>query len=263
MGRVVPAVARAFDILELFLDGGETISAPEITRRLDLPRTTVHELVATLVARSYLAPVPEGGNRYRLGVRAFQLGSRYLGHLDLVTEGQLAARQVASACDETVHVAILEGTEVTYIAKVDSTHAVRMVSGVGRRLPAHCTAVGKMLLASLPEAVLDARFPADRQLPSMTPNSIVSLGQLKRELAEIRARGLAYDYCESNLDVACVAAPVLDHRAEVAAAMSISVPTSRWNAGKQEEYSRLVADGARRLSVQLGHQPAAAAAAGG
>jgi DNA-binding IclR family transcriptional regulator len=255
MGRVVPAVARAFDILELFLDGQDTLSAPEIGHRLGLPRTTVHELVATLVARRYLAPAAGGGTRYRLGIRAFQLGSRYTGHLDLMTEGQVAARQVAAVCDETVHVAILEGTEVTYVAKVDSTHAVRMVSGVGRRLPAHCTAVGKMLLSALPDSALEARYPADRQLPAMTPNSIVSLSQLKRQLAEVRDRGLASEHCESNLDVACVAAPVFDHRGETVAAMSISVPISRWDAGKQEEYGRLVADGARRLSDQLGYWP--------
>ena len=131
MGRLVPAVTRALDILELFLEGDGTLSAPDIVRRLQLPRTTVHELVTTLAARSYIVQVPGPPGRYRLGVRPYQLGSRYAEQLDLAAEGQQVARAVAETCDETVHVAILEGTDVIYIAKVDSTHAVRMVSAAG------------------------------------------------------------------------------------------------------------------------------------
>jgi DNA-binding IclR family transcriptional regulator len=252
MGRIVPAVARALDVLELFLGDTETLSTPEIVARLELPRTTGHELVTTLVARSWLAPVPGSPGRFRLGVRSFQLGSAYAGRLDLAREGRAAAEQVAAACDETVHVAILDGTDVTYIAKVDSTHAVRMVSAVGRRLPAHCTAVGKMLLAGLSEAALDARYRHDRPLPAMTPNSVTSVGALKRALAQVRERGRASEYCESNPDVACVAAGVFDHAGEMVAAMSISVPTSRWSAERQERWGELVAEGARALSAQLG-----------
>src|SRR5690606_26887314 len=113
-------------------------------------------------------PVAGEPGRYRLGVRPYQLGARYAEHLDLAAEGQQVARTIAETCDETVHVAILEDTDVIYIAKVDSTHAVRMVSAAGRRLPAHCTSVGKMLLASLPEQELAARLPDGARLTAMT-----------------------------------------------------------------------------------------------
>src|SRR5262245_34818246 len=86
MGRLVPAVTRALDILELFLEGDGTLSAPDVIRRLGLPRTTVHELLTTLAARSYLVPVAEQPGRYRLGVRTYQLGSRYAEQLDLAAE---------------------------------------------------------------------------------------------------------------------------------------------------------------------------------
>ncbi len=211
MGRLVPAVTRALDILELFLDGDGTLSAPDIVRKLQLPRTTVHELVhelvSTLAARKYIVPVAGQPGRYRLGVRPYQLGARYAEHLDLAAEGQQVARSVAETCDETVHVAILEHTDVIYIAKVDSTHAVRMVSAAGRRLPAHCTSVGKMLLASLPEQELAARFPDGAELAAMTPNSITDPAVLRGRLAEIRGRGVAVESRESNPDVSCVAAP--------------------------------------------------------
>ncbi|QKV68643.1 MULTISPECIES: IclR family transcriptional regulator [Streptomyces] len=254
MGRRVPAVSRALDILELFLEGDGTLSAPEITRRLQLPRTTVHELVTTLAARSYLVPVPEQPGRYRLGVRTYQLGSRYAEQLDLAAEGQQVARAVAETCGETVHVAVLEDADVIYIAKVDSTHAVRMVSATGRRLPAHCTAVGKMLLAALPPAELAARLPAE--LTAMTPNSLTSTEALRAELARVRERGIAYEQRESNPDVSCVAAPVRDRSGRVVAALSVSVPMIRWSAERQEELAGLAARGAADLSERLGHHGA-------
>ncbi|WP_328538935.1 IclR family transcriptional regulator [Streptomyces sp. NBC_00344] len=253
MGRLVPAVTRALDILELFLEGDGSLSAPDVTRRLQLPRTTVHELLTTLAARAYLVPVPEQPGRYRLGVRTYQLGSRYAEQLDLAAEGQQVAREVAETCDETVHVAILEDTDVIYIAKVDSTHAVRMVSAAGRRLPAHCTSVGKMLLASLPEAERDARI-SGRELTAMTPNSMTDADALREALAAIRERGVAVEHRESNPDVSCVAAPVRNGAGRVVAALSISVPMIRWSDERESELEQLALKGAAELSTRLGHR---------
>ncbi|WP_377272440.1 IclR family transcriptional regulator [Peterkaempfera sp. SMS 1(5)a] len=252
MGRLVPAVVRALDILELFLDGDGTLSTPEITKQLDLPRTTVHELVTTLAARSYLVPVPEQPGKWQLGLRTYQLGSRYADRADLATEARAVAREVAARCGETVHVGVLDGTEVVYIAKVDSSHAVRMVSAVGRRLPAHCTAVGKMMLASLPEQELAARYPAGTRLEAMTPHTLTTAEALRSDLAETRDRGTSREFCESNSDVACVAAPVRDAEGATVAAMSVSVPTLRWSEERGEELSALVAEGAMELSRRLG-----------
>ncbi|QPP09022.1 IclR family transcriptional regulator [Streptomyces bathyalis] len=254
MGRLVPAVTRALDVLELFLDCEGTLSAPEITRKLQLPRTTVHELVTTLTARSYLEQPPDQPGRYRLGVRGYQLGSRYAEKLDLAAEGQRVARSVADTCDETVHVAILEGRDVIYIAKVDSTHAVRMVSAAGRRLPAHCTSVGKMLLASLPDEELEATLAGGDPLVAMTPRSITSPQELRKALAEIRERGVAVEQQESNPDVSCVAAPVRDAGGKVVAALSISVPTVRWSEERRGELESLATKGAAELSGRLGHR---------
>ncbi|MFF7409270.1 IclR family transcriptional regulator [Streptomyces lydicus] len=254
MGRLVPAVTRALDILELFLEGDGTLSAPEITRKAQLPRTTVHELVTTLAARSYLVPVPGQSGRYRLGVRTYQLGSRYAEQLDLAAEGQQVAREVAETCDETVHVAILEDLDVIYIAKVDSVHAVRMVSAAGRRLPAHCTSVGKMLLAALPADELDTRLEEAGELAAMTHDSITDPEALRSALAAVRERGIAVEHRESNPDVSCVAAPVRDGTGRVVAALSISVPMIRWNEEREAELAELAVKGASDLSVRLGYR---------
>jgi IclR family KDG regulon transcriptional repressor len=253
MGRAVPAVSRALDILELFLER-PTLSAPQITEKLDLPRTTVHELVTTLVDRGYLEAVSGAPTRFRLGMRLFQLGSQFADRLDLVREAQEAAGDVAAACDETVHVAVLDGANVVYVAKVDSTHPVRMVSAVGRRLPAHCTAVGKMLLSGLGDEALDARYPRNQNLLGMTPRSITSPAKLRAHLAEIREQGVSWDDCESNESVRCVAAGVYDHTGRMIAAMSISSPIIRWNDEHAALWRELITQGAGALSKRLGYQ---------
>lgn len=252
MGRLVPAVVRAFDILELFLDSDVPLSTPEITKRLDLPRTTVHELVHTLVERGYLSAAAERPGHWQLGLRTYQLGTRYRENLDLTTEARVVAAQIADRCAETVHVGILDGTDVIYVAKVDSTHAVRMVSAVGRRLPAHCTALGKALLAALPDTELKARLPDDSALVAMTPQSRTQLTELYRDLDDARRTRIAREVCESNHDVACVASAVRDSTGEVVAAMSISVPLLRWDESREKELSHLVIEGAEELSTRLG-----------
>jgi IclR family KDG regulon transcriptional repressor len=251
MARQVPAVTRAFDILELFLGERSSLTAPEVATRLGLPRSTTHELLNTLVARGYLARRPNADGPYRLGSRLLELGSRYQQDLDLAAEGELVARRVAEECGETVHVAVLDGTDVVYVCKIDSMHSVRMVSAVGRRLPAHCTAVGKVLLAGMSQQRFDELFRG-RKLAALTDRSITSLAALRGQLAEIRRTGVAYEMCESNPDVGCVAAPVTDHSGEWVAAMSISVPTIRHTEDCWPRWEKLVRDGATELSRSLG-----------
>ncbi|MCP2164198.1 IclR family transcriptional regulator [Goodfellowiella coeruleoviolacea] len=251
MPRHVPAVMRAADILELFLGERNTLSAPEIAARLDLPRSTVHELLATLVHRRFLDRQPGAETQYRLGPRLLELGARYQQGLDLALEGEIVAKRIAAECQETVHVAVLDGIEVVYVCKIDSTHSVRMVSAVGRRLPAHCTAIGKVLLAGLPQGQVDELYRG-REMVGLTPRSITSIAALRAQLAEVRRTGVAFEMCESNVDVGCVAAPVTDHAGEWVAAMSISVPTVRHREESWPTWERLVRDGATELSRRLG-----------
>jgi DNA-binding IclR family transcriptional regulator len=252
--RCTPAVMRAFAILGLMRQGGP-MTVREAASGLGLPRSSVHELMHTLATLGAVAPSDGGGGRYTLGLLLHELGSAYLSEVDVAREGQRAVETVAAACGETVHLATLVGAEVLYLAKVDSIHAVRMVSAVGRRLPAHCTGVGKALLSGLTEEDLARRFSGeDGRLPAMTPNSIPTLEALRETLVEVRRRGYAIDDCESNRDVRCVAAPVYDHSGAMAAAMSISVPVSRtaddWPGGLAD----LVREGAADLSRRLGQE---------
>jgi IclR family transcriptional regulator, KDG regulon repressor len=253
VARSTPAVTRAFAILGLIRRDGP-LTVRDVAARLGLPRSSVHELVHTLATLGAIAPADGGGGRFTLGLLLHELGSAYLSEVDVAREGQRAAESVAAACGETVHLAILDGIEVVYLAKVDSIHAVRMVSAVGRRLPAQCTGVGKAMLSALSDEEVERRFGGDDRLEAMTPNSITTLRDLVEALAEVRRVGYSIDNCESNRDVRCVAAPVHDHRGATVAAMSISVPVIRTAEDWPGHLVELVRDGARELSRRLGRE---------
>jgi IclR family transcriptional regulator, KDG regulon repressor len=250
--RSTPAVNRAFAILGLIRTSGP-LSVREAAAQLGLPRSSVHELMHTLAALGAVAPADGASGRFTLGLLLHELGSAYLSQVDVAREGMQAVEAVAAACGETVHLATLDGVEVVYLAKVDSIHAVRMVSAVGRRLPAHCTGVGKALLSGLPDEEVVRRYGGgDAALPAMTPRSIPTVAALLDALVEVRRLGCSVDDCESNRDVRCVAAPVHDHRGTMVAAMSISVPISRTAEDWPGRLADLVRVGAGELSRRLG-----------
>lgn len=252
LARIAPSVTRALKILELFVNDQYPLSVPEIVDRLGLPRTTTHELVNTLIYNGYLRRDAKQSNKVFLGPKVLELGNVYTGKLDLIAEGRRVAEEIVAKCDETVQMAILDGAEAVFVAKVDCSKMVRLVSGVGSRLPAHCTAVGKMLLSSLTESDLNELYNGQDSLQKMTENSITSLSQLKHELGVISKRGLSYDDCESNTDVRCVSAPIYNHVGKMVAAMSISVPISRLTLSKQDELAVIIRKGAGEVSRNLG-----------
>lgn len=252
MTRLNPAVMRALDVLEL-LARQDRPTLRELTDGLQLPRTTAFELVNTLTARGYVTRSDGEPARYSLGVRAFQLGSAFVDRLDYVALGDAAAKELSGRTNETTHVAVLDGTDVVYIARAESRQRVRMVSAVGARLPAHCTAVGKALLAYLSAAELRTRFPPDTPLRRLTDKTITTLPALERELETVRARGYSIEECESNVDVCCAGAAVRDGTDRVVAAISVSVPEQRWTAHPRDHWTALVVESAAAYSRRLGH----------
>jgi IclR family transcriptional regulator, KDG regulon repressor len=253
MPRLTPAVLRTLDILELFLDGGAPLSAPEVVKLTGLPRTTAHELLATLTARGYLQKDEQAGT-YRLGVRLLHLGNAYSSRFDILHEANEVARDVSDATGETVSVALLQGAEVFYLAKIESRDILRLPSSIGQRLPANVTGLGKALLAYLPPARVPTLFPDPQNLPVMTENSIRTLDELERELDAVRARGVAFEREESTPNIRCAAAPVRDVRGDVVAAISVSVSAIRWQQFPEQHWVDFVTDAAARLSALLGYE---------
>lgn len=248
----VKSALRVLDIFELLAHHRDGMSLSEISTELAIPKSSAHGLLATLLSRGYLRP-GRSDRTYRLGARLFELGSSYMAGADLLSEGQEVVRETARACDETVHLAILDGDEVLYIAKEEGTNTIRMVSAVGRRFPAYGTGVGKMLLSALPPAEVDRLYPPDKRLAPITPRTITDPVAFRRELADIRERGYATDDEESTPGLCCIAAPVFDSHDDVVAAISVSVPTVRFTAERRSGLRLLVQQGADRLSYILGY----------
>jgi IclR family KDG regulon transcriptional repressor len=250
--KTIPSVIRTFKVLDLFLKGTRSLSVPEIVSRLNYPRTTAYEIVNTLLESGYLTRDESQSNKVTLGFKLFELGSAYADQFDLISEGRKIAAQNVEKCDETCQIAIRNNTEVVFIAKVDCSQALRLVSSVGIRLPAHCTSVGKMLLSALTNEEINELYDGKDELIKMTENSITSVSKLIQELEIIRRRALAFDNCESNTDASCIAAPIYNHGGDMVAAMSFTVPTNRMKTDKQEQLSRIIREGAEKLSKRLG-----------
>lgn len=250
MARYTPAVMRALDIIELFVDRGARWNAAELVDETGLPRTTVHELLTTLAHRGYLVREPSG--HYMLGARTVRLGNAYAARFDLLGAATETARTVAHATGETCSVAIREGAEIFYLSKVDGREVMPLISSVGKRVAANCTGLGKVLLSVLTDQQLEQLFDTE-PLPAYTDRSITSLAVLKAELAGVRRSGYATEVAESGPDSACAAAPIRDVSGEIAAALSITVPLARWAQFPVEHWSRIAIAAADELSTQLGH----------
>jgi DNA-binding IclR family transcriptional regulator len=246
--RTVPALERGILILNEVARSSEPLSVSDIATSLGIPRSVTYELVHTLVTQDMLEQRSDG--RVGLGVGVFALGSSYVSGVDLVRESQSVAREVMHEAHETVQVGRLDGSDVLYLAKVDSQQEIRLVSAVGRRVPAHCTGLGKMMLALLDKEEREKRLTDP--LVSLTERSITDPAALCEQLEAIAGQGFALEIGESNPEVGCVAAPVFDHSGCNVAAMSISVPLVRFDESRQAALRELVINGARRLSVRLG-----------
>jgi DNA-binding IclR family transcriptional regulator len=256
--REVPALARGLRILELLATRREPMKVTEIATALDLPRSATYELVHTL--RVHRAVELTATGEVALGSKLFMFGSAYAETVDLAQMAAAAAESARERAEATCQVAILDGAHVLYIAKAESTQGVRLVSAPGRKLPAQCTGLGKALLAALPPEEYE-RVLGQIEWVELTPTSITDPKALRRELDEIAARGWAFDDCESNLDVSCVAAPVRDRSGAAIAAMSVSTLAHWMTDERREELRSIIVEEAGNLSAALGYTRALAEAA--
>lgn len=250
----VKSADRTLDLLEVFADHMSGLTFTEVCEVTGWPKSSTLGLLRTLHARGYLE-MSGGNGHYTLGPRVANLGGIYLDHLDLAKVGAEVVRSISRTCDETVHLAVLQGTEVLYVAKEEGGGRMRMVSMIGRAIPAHGTGVGKMLLASLPTEEFDRRYVPGQNLARLTERTVVERAHFVNELQAIRERGYATDHGGSTLGIECLAAPVLDVQGNVIAAISISVPAPRFTADRVPHLLETLLEGVRTLSLRMGCSP--------
>lgn len=220
------SVGKALSLLDAFGHLDVSLGVSELARRTGIPKSTAFRLLAILEQRHL---VERHGTRYLLGKRLFELGNRvsFCRPRSLRDNALPFLGDLYEFTHETVHLAILEGTDVLYLEKLFGHRQVRAPSAVGGRVPAYCSAVGKALLAMGPPETVRATL--DRGLAARTGYTIVDPGMFKSELAAIREKGIAFDREESNIGVTCVAAPIVTRAGRVVGAVSICGPTGRFS----------------------------------
>jgi DNA-binding IclR family transcriptional regulator len=197
---LAPAVTRAAAILDLLAENGSVAAGPsELARRLGLPKSSIANICGALADAGLVRRV---GTGFTLGRKLAELGGAYLTSVDLVQEFYDACNELPTGSQETVQLAVLDGTEMTYLARHDGKQPVRLTSQIGRRLPASVTATGKAALASIDEAEVRRRFQ-DQRLPTLTSRSLASVDALVAELALVRDRGYSMDDEETVEGVVC------------------------------------------------------------
>jgi DNA-binding IclR family transcriptional regulator len=252
--QLLSSVQNALRVLDCFSATDRELGVSELARRLGLGKSTVHRLCTTLAAGGLLDHNPETG-RYRLGLRLYELGALVGVHLDLHEAASPALNDVRNRTGETVQLAVLDGREVVYVERLESSHTVRLFGRVGHRNSAHCTSTGKVLLAYLPEAELDALLDG-WVLEPRTPYTITDHGALRQALAEVRRRGWGENANEVEMGVASVGAPIRDASGTVVAALSVAGPAMRLDGGSLRRFASVVVEAADAVSRRLGYRGA-------
>jgi len=246
----VKSARRALDVLELLTARERSLTFPEIGDALGLPGSSLHALLATLTDAGWLEFDPDS-RQYGLGLRVLEAGNAYSRSVSLIDRALPVMTEIRDAIDETLIVAVLDGRHNVYVAKVSGNQLLGLASEVGRRLPAHATGLGKVLLAGLPGAKLSALLDGV-ELERYTDRTLTSHRALAQALADIRAKGFGEDAEEYTVGVRCVAVPVFDQRGATVAAISVSVPIIRFDETHRKRALNLLRDGAERLSASLG-----------
>ena len=248
----IQSVSHALDILESFTKTDDELGVTELSNRLGLHKNNVFRLLATLEYRGYVEQNKATEN-YRLGPKTLQIGSIFIEQRECRRQARPILESLMSASGETTVVAVLRGDKVIYMDSVETNRTVRAVSRIGSMLPAHCTAVGKVQLASLSSTDIERLYP-EASLPGLTDKSIKTRDALIAELKKTAEREYALENEECDPEVRGIAVPVKDFSKNVIAAVGIVAPSSRLSDERLEKggvISLLLGSG-QELSAKLG-----------
>jgi DNA-binding IclR family transcriptional regulator len=247
---MLQTIQKAGELLALFDREHTEWGVREVAAKLKMAKSSTHDLMASLAKLGFLNKTDD--NRYRLGWRLVTLSETLLATTELRKEAHPILEELASLYQETIHLAILDDTQAVYVDKLEGRQAVRVeLTSLGARLYAHCSALGKVLLAYSEEDEVK-RIIQTAGLPRFTDNTITNEEDLLQNLAKIRKQGFAYDLEEILPDLCCVAAPIYDYSGNVIAAISMSIPAFRFRRS-QTEYRDAVIRAGRAISKHLGY----------
>ncbi|WP_149202401.1 IclR family transcriptional regulator [Actinotalea subterranea] len=246
-----PAAARTLQVLELLADTGESLNLTEIAARLDLPKSSVHHMLAVLTEFGWVERDPET-LRVTLGLRAWEVGQAYHVAQSMTQRARPFMDRVRDEIGETVRLAVRSGTDQVCIAKSAGPHQLVFDQRVGARLPCHATGLGKALLVGLTGPELEALY-ADG-LEQYTETTLPDVASLRAELEVAAGSGYAEDHGEYILGIRCVAVPVRRPDGVIVSALSVSGPTRRFDDAHVAESLDSLQRAARELGRRLGEE---------
>jgi IclR family transcriptional regulator, acetate operon repressor len=249
----IQSVERAVAVLKLFGESEPEWGVTELARRLKLHKSTVSRLLSTLEAGGFVQQDPRSG-RYRLGLQLATLAGLALTQYDLRDIARPLLTELAAQVGETTTLSVLDADVAVNIDQVLGPQPVKHLGWIGRRLPLHCTAAGKPLLAHLTEEELQRIF--SQPLARYTTRTPTDPAAVRRELEKIRGQGYATAVEEYEVELFGVGAAVRDHRGEVVASITVSGPTFRLPLARLPEIGAMVRHTADRISARLGHRSA-------
>jgi DNA-binding IclR family transcriptional regulator len=249
---IIQAVSHALDLLEQFHGEVDELGVTELSKRLKLHKNNVFRLLATLESRGYIEQNKATEN-YRLGLKALELGQTFIKQMGLLRQAKPILERMVEDSNETSYVAIYKENYIVYLDVVETNLTVRVVSRVGSRLPAYCTASGKVHMAHMTEEELEELL-GEIKFIQHTPTTITSREDLKAALVQIREQGYAIDDEELDLGVRCIAAPIRDYTRRIVGAISVSGPSMRIDNDRLEkELIPMVLQASSDLSTRLGY----------
>ena len=252
----IVALQRGLSLLKLFASAERGLTASEVAKLSLLPVSTVHRFLMNLESTGFLNCSAEGV--YHLGVVCFALGHSALGQLDIRRLSLPYLRDLNHQTRETIHLTVRHGNVAVYVEKLDSPEPVRIYSRIGASVPLYCSAVGKVVLAYMPEQERDALL-RQIELKRRTQNTIGTMQELLTHLDKVRRQGYACDLEENEPHIRCIAAPIWDHLGVVNASLSITAPAVRISHTRLRQLAPLVQAAGLKISQELGYQPKAGA----
>lgn len=244
----IKSLEKAKNILELLAVAGE-LSVSEIGKKLGTHRSPTHRFLATLRSLGLLQQSEDA--RYRLSFKLFEWGMAVANRMEVRQIVHPFLMDLKTRHGETTNLGIMEGSDVIYIDKIESSHLLRMDLAVGCHVPSHCTALGKAILATRPETDVRKLFRRNK-LERRTPRTITSLSELLEQLAEIRKKGYSIDYEELALGIRCVAVPIFNYTGNCVGAISIAGPCLRMTTEKMEKIKSDIIAVGKIISLRLG-----------
>lgn len=239
-------------VLDCFIQGNKPLQLADLEKKLDIYPSAIHRILDTLRYLDYIEHIPYS-DKYQLGIKCLELGMSKLSQIEIIKEASPYLDELSKEFKENVYLGVLFDGFVIYQAKKEALRRVQIVTHVGTRAYAHCTALGKALIAFLDK---DEREKIYKKIgfPKLTKNTITDKELFEKEVKKVRQQGFAIDDEENEYDIRCIAAPIRDYSGTVISAISISGPSYRFDIERRSQLKNEILKYSQIISKKLGYK---------